>query len=100
MNKHLPFIADTTALIVFFTTTGALNERFVAGMSWEQVLHARLSRRWYVAYRAFAPTCPALVQQLARRTNRGSITRVQGAQSSNRNSNSMADCAIKSVFWS
>ncbi|MFS0826961.1 L-alanine exporter AlaE [Pseudomonas phoenicis] len=42
MNKHLPFIADTTALIIFFTATGALNERFVAGMTWEQVLHARL----------------------------------------------------------
>jgi hypothetical protein len=36
------FVADTTALIVFFTTTGIINERFVAGMDWEQVLHARL----------------------------------------------------------
>ena len=36
------FIADTTALILFFTTTGIINERFVAGMTWEQVLHARL----------------------------------------------------------
>ena len=36
------FIADTTALILFFTTTGIINERFIAGMSWEQVLHARL----------------------------------------------------------
>ena len=36
------FIADTTALILFFTTTGLTNERFIAGMSWEQVLHARL----------------------------------------------------------
>lgn len=27
---------------MFFTTTGIINERFVAGMSWEQVLHARL----------------------------------------------------------
>ena len=36
------FAADTTALILFFTTTGALNERFIAGMSWEEVLHARL----------------------------------------------------------
>ena len=41
-HRHLPFIADTTALILFFTTTGALNERFIAGMTWEQVLHARL----------------------------------------------------------
>ena len=36
------FLADTTALIVFFTATGILNERFIAGMSWEEVLHARL----------------------------------------------------------
>jgi hypothetical protein len=36
------FIADTTALIVFFTTTGIINEHFVAGMTWEQVFHARL----------------------------------------------------------
>ena len=36
------FIADTTALILFFTITGIMNERFIAGMSWEQVLHARL----------------------------------------------------------
>ena len=36
------FIADTAALILFFTTTGIINERFVAGMTWEQVFHARL----------------------------------------------------------
>jgi hypothetical protein len=36
------FIADTIALILFFTTTGVINERLVAAMSWEQVLHARL----------------------------------------------------------
>ena len=30
------------ALILFFTTTGVINERFIAGMSWDQVLHARL----------------------------------------------------------
>lgn len=36
------FIADTAALILFFTTTGIVNERFIAGMRWEQVLHARL----------------------------------------------------------
>lgn len=36
------FIADTSALIVFFTTTGIINERFIVGMTWEQVLHARL----------------------------------------------------------
>jgi hypothetical protein len=28
------------ALILFFTTTGIMNERFIAGMAWEQVLHA------------------------------------------------------------
>lgn len=36
------FFADTTALIVFFTITGIVNERFIAGMAWDQVLHARL----------------------------------------------------------
>ena len=36
------FVADTAALIVFFTVTGIFNERFLAGMSWDQVLHARL----------------------------------------------------------
>ena len=36
------FIADTTALILFFTTTGIVNERLVAGLAWEQVGHARL----------------------------------------------------------
>ena len=35
-------VADTTALILFFTTTGLINERFVANMAWDQVLHARL----------------------------------------------------------
>ncbi|MFW0767462.1 L-alanine exporter AlaE [Trabulsiella odontotermitis] len=36
------FFADTTALILFFTTTGIINERLIAGMTWEQVFHARL----------------------------------------------------------
>ena len=36
------FLADTAALILFFTTTGIINERFLAGMTWDQVLHARL----------------------------------------------------------
>lgn len=40
--RRRAFIADTTALILFFTTTGCLNEHFIAGMSWDQVLHARL----------------------------------------------------------
>ncbi|KNH05293.1 Permease of the drug/metabolite transporter (DMT) superfamily [Candidatus Burkholderia brachyanthoides] len=34
--------ADMPALILFFTTTGVINERFIAGMIWDQVLHARL----------------------------------------------------------
>lgn len=41
-HPHRAFIADTTALILFFTTTGIINEHFVAGMTWEQVFHARL----------------------------------------------------------
>jgi hypothetical protein len=40
--RRRAFMADTTALILFFTTTGMINERFIAGMTWEQVLHARL----------------------------------------------------------
>ena len=35
------FFADTLALVVFFTITGALNERFIAGMSWSEVAAAR-----------------------------------------------------------
>lgn len=41
-DMRLEFLADTIALLLFFTTTGMLNERFVAGMQWDQVLHARL----------------------------------------------------------
>jgi len=40
--RRTAFIADTTALVLFFTTTGIINERFFAGMAWDQVLHARL----------------------------------------------------------
>ena len=36
------FVADTTALILFFTTTGTINELFIAGMTLNQVVHARL----------------------------------------------------------
>ncbi len=36
------FIADTLALFIFFTVTGIINERYVVGMTWEQVLQARL----------------------------------------------------------
>ncbi|HVG48844.1 MAG TPA: L-alanine exporter AlaE [Rubellimicrobium sp.] len=35
------FLADTLALLVFFTITGVLNERFIAGMSWGEVATAR-----------------------------------------------------------
>lgn len=41
-SRRTAFFADTSALILFFTTTGILNERFIAGMTWDQVLHARL----------------------------------------------------------
>lgn len=41
-NHRRSFIADTLALLLFFTTTGAINERVIAGMTWEQVFHARL----------------------------------------------------------
>ncbi len=36
------FLADTLALFLFFTVTGVINERYVVGMTWEQVLSARL----------------------------------------------------------
>lgn len=35
-------LADTTALLLFFTATGILNESVIAGMTVEEVLHARL----------------------------------------------------------
>jgi hypothetical protein len=41
-QRRRSFIADTLALILFFTTTGIINERFIAGMTWEEVFHARL----------------------------------------------------------
>lgn len=41
-HRRRSFIADTLALLVFFTTTGVINERLIAGMTWEQVFHARL----------------------------------------------------------
>lgn len=40
--RRTAFLADTTALILFFTLTGIINERFIAGMAWEQVFQARL----------------------------------------------------------
>lgn len=41
-TRRTAFVADTTALILFFTTTGVINEKWIAGMGWDQVLHARL----------------------------------------------------------
>ncbi len=42
MAKTREYLADTLALIVFFTATGAINERFIAGMEWDEVVQARL----------------------------------------------------------
>ena len=36
------FVADTTAMLIFFTAIGVLNERFVASMTWDQIWRARL----------------------------------------------------------
>ena len=42
LSSHLrSFIADTLALVSFFTVTSGLNERFVAGMEWSEVLSSR-----------------------------------------------------------
>lgn len=35
------FVADTLALVVFFTIVSGLNERFIAGMSWDEVATSR-----------------------------------------------------------
>ncbi len=35
------FVADTLALVAFFTLTGIANERLVAGMGWAEVAQAR-----------------------------------------------------------
>lgn len=35
------FVADTLALVLFFTLLGALNEHYVAGMAWEEVARSR-----------------------------------------------------------
>ena len=32
--RHRAFIADTIALILFFTTTGIINERLIATLWW------------------------------------------------------------------
>ena len=41
-QKRREFVADTTALVIFFTVAGVINERFVIGMDWAEVLRARL----------------------------------------------------------
>jgi hypothetical protein len=35
------FVADTLALVLFFTVLGALNEHYVAGMAWDEVARSR-----------------------------------------------------------
>jgi hypothetical protein len=39
--RFLNFVADTLALVIFFTITSGLNERFVAGMDWSEVMVSR-----------------------------------------------------------
>lgn len=41
-ERRRAFLADTLALIVFFTATGILNERFIAGMEWSEVARSRM----------------------------------------------------------
>ncbi len=40
--KVRSFVADTVALVLFFTLTSGLNERFVAGMPWQDVMVSRM----------------------------------------------------------
>ena len=40
-TRVINFIADTLALVIFFTIVSGLNERFVAGMAWSEVLVSR-----------------------------------------------------------
>lgn len=40
-KRVLNFIADTLALVIFFTIVSGLNERFVAGMEWSEVMVSR-----------------------------------------------------------
>ncbi len=42
MSRARLFLADTAAMLAFFTLLGVLNERLVAGMAWDEVLRARL----------------------------------------------------------
>lgn len=41
-EKTRSFIADTLALVVFFTIASGANERFIAGMDWDDVVRSRL----------------------------------------------------------
>jgi hypothetical protein len=69
------FIADTLALVLFFTVTSGLNERIVAGMSWDEVAVSRmigaplmvLTARPYGIWRNW------LLARLAPSTSRGSV---------------------------
>jgi len=40
--KTRSFIADTLALVVFFTIASGANERFIAGLNWDEVATSRL----------------------------------------------------------
>ncbi|MCB8839075.1 L-alanine exporter AlaE [Aurantimonas sp. VKM B-3413] len=40
-DRTKSFIADTLSLVVFFTIASGLNERFIAGMTWDEVLVSR-----------------------------------------------------------
>lgn len=68
------FAADTTALVIFFTITGVLNERFIVGMEWDQVAISRaigaplmvLTARPYGLWRDFVMTRAAPTGGMAR----------------------------------
>jgi len=40
-TRVLNFVADTLALVMFFTVVSGLNERYVAGLDWSEVLVSR-----------------------------------------------------------
>ena len=42
LHRRRLFFADTTALVIFFTFTGVINERFIAGMPWPEVAVSRM----------------------------------------------------------
>lgn len=41
-TKTRSFVADTLALVIFFTIASGANERFIAGMDWNDVARSRL----------------------------------------------------------